>query len=202
MKKKQKDYLQKVMECRRKDAKRKAQKLFQVSMQGDKKLLDGMHHVLSPKADVPLLDFLSGANGAEDIANMIFADKQQLYNLHDDAEDPNNISDEINIKATTADSTDLDELDKVTGISVKAPALRFKAGKMDILKGFSSGCILYSPGELFNNISLAFQSFFVHGDVPRSILCFFLLFLRKGSKYPSLVKNYCTIVRIYIELIS
>ena len=190
MKKKRKEYHLKVKECRRQDANRRAQKLLEASMQGDKELLDGMRRVHSPKADVPLPDFVSGANGEDDIAKMFLQTYNNLYNLHDDAEDTNNISEEINTKATAADSTDLEELDKITGANIKASALRLKAGKMDISKGFSSDCILHSPDEFFNNIALAFRSFFVHGSVPRSILCCSLLPLRKGSKDPSLVKNY------------
>ena len=80
----------------------------------------------------------------------------------------------------------MQEVNKITGKSVKEAALLMKVGKADVSGGFSSDAILNGPDILFENLASVFRSWCVHGTVTPSLLaCAFLPLLKSDLKNPA-----------------
>ena len=83
------------------------------------------------------------------------------------------------------------EVDKITGAIVKEAACKMKAGKGDVSNGYTSDAILNAPDILFDQLSLVYRSWLVHGTVSLNLLaCAFLPLLKSSLKNPSEINSY------------
>ena len=71
------------------------------------------------------------------------------------------------------------EVGKVTGAIVKEAACKMKAGKGDVSNGYTSDAILNAPDILFDQLSLVYRSWLVHGT---ACLCFPSLTQKQSEK--------------------
>ena len=89
-----------------------------------------------------------------------------------------------------SDTTGL-EVDKITGSIVKEAACKMKAAKGDVSNGYTSDAILNAPDILFDQLSLVYRSWLVHGTVSLNLLaCAFLPLLKSSLKNPSEINSY------------
>ena len=66
-----------------------------------------------------------------------------------------------------------------------------KSGKGDVSNGYTSDAILNAPDILFDQLSLVYRSWLVHGTVSKNLLaCAFLPLLKSSQKNPSDVNSY------------
>ena len=96
-----------------------------------------------------------------------------LYNSVNDRDELSLIQNRIQGKI---DSYQLTEIKKVTKNVVKKAAEKLSDGKSDPVYSFSSDCIKNGPDMLYDRLSVAFQSFLVHGH--------FFIILAFGYTYP------------------
>ena len=87
------------------------------------------------------------------------------------------------------------ELEKVTGDSVKKACCRMKPGKNDVTESYTGDVFLNAPDTLFEKLAQVFKSFLVHGSVTKQILrCAFLPLFKGGHKKPDQFTLYRAIV--------
>ena len=80
----------------------------------------------------------------------------------------------------------INEVNKITGDTVKAAAGLMKAGKADVSEGYSSDAILNGPDIFYEQLATVFRSWSVHGTVTPSLLaCAFLPLLKSSLKNPA-----------------
>ena len=85
----------------------------------------------------------------------------------------------------------LSEVNKVTGPVVKEACCRMKSSKADVSGSYSSDIILNAPDSLFEELSLVFRSYLIHGDVTLQLLsCAFLPLFKGGIKDPTSTDSY------------
>ena len=101
-----------------------------------------------------------------------------MYNSVDDLNNmfelKNEIEDQINISQLT-------EVSKVTPDIVKKAANKLKDNKSDPTYSFSSDCLKHGPDKLFQLLSIAIQSFLVHGHITIFLLLATLIPLIKDK---------------------
>ena len=114
----------------------------------------------------------------DNIANHFKDIYDDLYNSVDDLNNmfelKNEIEDQINISQLT-------EVSKVTPDIVKKAANKLKDNKSDPTYSFSSDCLKHGPDKLFQLLSIAIQSFLVHGHITIFLLLATLIPLIKDK---------------------
>ena len=102
-----------------------------------------------------------------DIAGHFKTIYSELYNSVNDGDDLVKIADEVESKINSLSALDVE---KVTPEVVKEAASHLKDSKSDPTFSFSSDFIKNGSEQLFKKLSLAFQSFLVHGHVTYFLL--------------------------------
>ena len=103
----------------------------------------------------------------KDIAGHFKSVSSELYNSLDCSEDLLKITEEVESKVTFLSALDVE---KVNANVVKEAASHLKDSKSDPTFSFNSDCIKHGTEQLFQQISLAIQSFLVHGHVTYFLL--------------------------------
>ena len=115
----------------------------------------------------------------------------KLYTTHDDTENVNEISEDVNSRVN---QSHIKDVEKVTPELVKEAAKQLNNNKSDPTYSFSSDCIKNSPDSLYEHLSHVLKSFLIHGHVTIFLLLATLVPLIKdklGSISSS--KNYRSI---------
>ena len=136
----------------------------------------------------PLPDNVGQANGEDEIVEQFREVYSTLYNSWESKEEMNVIKEKLK-QMINEDS--LGEVNKITGSVVKQAACQMKPNKGDVSGGYTSDALLNAPDQLFENLSLVFKSWIIHGDVTLSMLaCAFLPLLKNSLKNPSEFGSY------------
>ena len=110
---------------------------------------------------------------------------EELYNSSESSEALSVLKDQLNDMIQGSDTTG-HEVDKISGAIVKEVACKMKAGKGDVSNGYTSDAILNAPDIQFDQLSLVYRSWLVHGTVSLNLLAFaFLPLLKSSLKNPS-----------------
>ena len=109
-------------------------------------------------SDLP--ETVDGANGEEEIC-------QKFLQVYDDLYGSANTNQDVNvIMARVQESIDdegLTEVRKINCVSVTAAAVLTKGGKADVSGSYNSDAIRCTPDSFYEQLSLVFRSFLVHG---------------------------------------
>ena len=90
-----------------------------------------------------------------------------LYNTHEDNEEMKVIEKEV---CSGVNQAHLKDVEKVTPELVKEALSHLNSNKADPIYSFSSDCLKNGPDSLYTHLSLALQSFLVHGHVTMFLL--------------------------------
>ena len=90
-----------------------------------------------------------------------------LYNSHDDSENIKVIENEVHSRVN---QYHLKDVEKVSPELVKEAAKHLNNNKSDPIYSFTSDCLKNGPDCLFKHLSIALQSFLVHGHVTLFLL--------------------------------
>ena len=169
----------------------RAQKLLEASESGSVNLLLEMKKIKgSKKMKHDLPDDVGGANGEVNIVERFCDVYEALYNSSESIEALNVLKHQLNGMIAGSDTSG-HEVGKVTGAIVKEAACKMKAGKGDVSNGYTSDAILNAPDILFDQLSLVYRSWLVHGTVSLNLLaCAFLPLLKSSLKNSSEINSY------------
>ena len=103
----------------------------------------------------------------EDIQEHFKGIYSNLYNNHEDGEEIKGIEVEVNSKVN---QYHLKDVEKVTPELVKEAVRHLNSNKSDPIYSFSSDCLKNGPDSLFQHLSIALQSFLIHGHVTLFLL--------------------------------
>ena len=167
-----------VRRIQRKEQEMRSCKLLEAAMKGDLSLLKEMKKVRKGRDD-NLPECVEGAETEEEIANKFKEVYEALYNsVNTEVE-----TEALKVKIQEMIRPDaIQEVDKVTGASVKAAACKMKHQKTDVSGGFTSDCLLHGPDILFDQLAAVFRGWMVHGTVTSSVLACAFLPLIKPQK--------------------
>ena len=115
----------------------------------------------------------------------------ELYNSADTSKEMMNIKEKVNQIIDYNRELSYFEVRKITPSVVKDAVKMMKPQKTDVSGCYSSDVFLNAPDLLFCHLSVIFQSFVVHGTIPKEILaCAFLPLYKGGLKDPTRFKSY------------
>ena len=136
------------------------------------------------KGSGALPDTVGGVSGEDQVVEEFRKVYSTLYNSEDTTEE---ILKLVEVLREDINQDSIKHVDKITGNVVKEAAARMKPNKSDVSKGFTSDAILNAPDVFFDQISMVFRSWLVHGTVTLSMLsCAFLPLFKGGLKDPSM----------------
>ena len=153
-----------VRRIKRMEQELRSRKLLEAAMAGDMDLLKEMKKVRG-KGEDDLPETVDGAESEDTIAETFREVYEALYNSH---ETPTDTLKQTIKELITNDS--INEVNKITGDSVKAATAKMKSRKSDVSGGFASDCLLFGPDILFFHLAAAFRGWMVHSTVTSSVL--------------------------------
>ena len=187
-----------VRRIQRKEQEMRSRKLLEAGIKGVLSLLKEMKKVRGGKGgDDDFPDCVEGAENEESIANKFKDVYNALYNSVDTQEETGALK--VKIKDLIR-SESINEVNKVTGATVKAAACRMKSHKTDVSGGFTSDCLLHGPDLLFDQLATVFRGWMVHGKVTSSVLACAFLPLLMSNKPQSETSSYRAIAGISLIL--
>ena len=167
----------------------RAQKLLEASETSSVDLLKEMKKLKGNKLSSDnLADVVDGVTGENMIVEEFRKMYEDLYNSCDTRDDMESLGQRIR---SLISNSCMDDVNLVTGPTVKEAAERMKAGKGDVTGSYTSDTILNAPDIFFEHFALIFKSWLVHGTVTLSLLaCAFLPLFKGGLKDQSKTGSY------------
>ena len=170
-----------VRQAKRMAATAKARDLAAAAEAGDIALMKELKKSLDSKTTTQSVpDCLEGKVTHDTILDKFRECHQDLYNSAGTEAAMVSIKERLD-KLIHASS--LEEVEKVTGKTVKQACARMKPGKIDVSEAYSSDVFLNAPDSLFDLLASVFRSYLTHGTVTLQILsCAFLPLFKGGLK--------------------
>ena len=167
----------------------RTQKLLEASETSSVDLLKEMKKLKGNKLSSDnLADVVDGVTGENMIVEEFRKMYEDLYNSCDTRDDMESLGQRIR---SLISNSCMDDVNLVTGPTVKEAAERMKAGKGDVTGSYTSDTILNAPDIFFEHFALIFKSWLVHGTVTLSLLaCAFLPLFKGGLKDQSKTGSY------------
>ena len=177
-------YHKAVRECRAKERREKAERLFTAGSEGNQNLVDELRAIKDKFKfnDVP--DIIDEQTSEEDIANVFCKTYRQLYNSDSNHEGIAKLSD--NIEEAVDNST----RNPFTEDLIKKAVRSMLPRKNDVSKSFCSESIILAPPRLHSMISALFNMMTNHGHMPKYLLACSFKPLPKGTKDTSKSVNF------------
>ena len=113
----------------------------------------------------PVASEMDGVN--ENIPNHFKEIYEKLYNSVDDKNEMIELNNHVEANIT---HSQLNEVNKVTPDIIKKAASNLSNAKSDPVFSYSSDCIKNGPDRLFELLSIAIQSFLIHGHMTLFLL--------------------------------
>ena len=179
-----------VLRVKRKRRHYQAEQLLVASMEGDVELIKQMKIIKKGIGDGnrELPDVVGGAEGEQNIAELFKESYEQLYNSASSEEEIGTIKDSLEKMISVASR---EEVEKVTGSTVKEAVSKLKLQKTDVSGSYVSDALKNAPDILYDQLALVFKSWLYHGTVsPTLLACSFMPLLKSSGKDPADLSSY------------